>query len=182
MKIFGVLWEAVEALVFAAAIFVVCYLFLIQPNQVSGNSMYATFHDKEYILTDKISYRFNEPKRGDVVVFKSPKNPDVDFIKRIIGLPGETVKLYNGKIYIDGVLLEENYLPKNLLTPGSYFLREGASIVVPRGDYFVLGDNRTGSSDSREWGPVKKEEFIGKVFFRYFPFDRIGADPGKVSL
>lgn len=182
MKIFGVLWEAVEALVFAAAIFVVCYLFLFQPNQVSGSSMYATFHDKEYILTDKISYRFNEPKRGDVVVFKSPKNPDIDYIKRIIGLPGETIKLYNGKIYIDNVLLEENYLPKNLLTPGSYFLREGGAVTVPQNDYFVLGDNRTGSSDSREWGPVKKGEFIGRVFFRYFPFDRIGIDPGKGSL
>ena len=169
-------------MVFAAAIFVVCYLFLFQPNQVSGNSMYGTFHDKEYILTDKVSYRFSLPQRGEVVVFKSPKNPDIDFIKRIIGLPGETVKLNNGRIYINGVLLEENYLPKNLLTPGSYFLGEGRVVTIPDNNYFVMGDNRTGSSDSREWGTVKKEEFIGKVFFRYFPFDRFGTNPGQVSL
>ena len=178
MKIFSVLWEAVEALVFAAAIFVVCYLFLFQPNQVSGNSMYPTFNDKEYILTDKITYRFNDPKRFDVVVFKSPKNPDVDFIKRIIGLPSETVTLRRGNVYIDDKQLEEKYLADKMFTPGSYFLREGASIVVPDGSYFVMGDNRTGSSDSREWGTVGKDEFIGRVFFRYFPFDRLGLDPG----
>ncbi|MDO8515222.1 MAG: signal peptidase I [bacterium] len=181
MKIFSVLWEAVEALVFAAAIFVVCYLWLFQPNQVSGGSMFPTFKDKEYILTDKVSYRFGTPARSDVVVFKSPKNPDVDFIKRIIGLPGDTVKLLNGKVYVNNVMLEEPYLPKDFLTPGSLFLREGGSVTVPEGDFFVMGDNRTGSSDSREWGPITKEEIIGKVFFRYFPFDRFGYDPGKVS-
>lgn len=182
MRIFSALWEAVEAIVFAAAVFVVCYLFLFQPNQVSGNSMYSTFYDKEYILTDKITYRLGEPKRGDVVVFKSPKNPDVDFIKRIIGLPGETVALTNGRVYINNEALPESYLSDKIFTPGSYFLREGGSVVVPDGQYFVMGDNRTGSSDSREWGPMKKEEIIGRVFFRYFPFDRFGLDPGKGPL
>ena len=144
--------------------------------------MYPTFNDKEYILTDKVSYRFGDPKRYDVVVFKSPKNPDVDFIKRIIGLPGETVSIRGTKVYVDNQPIDEKYLPEKMFTPGSYFLREGGSVVVPDGSYFVMGDNRTGSSDSREWGAVKKEEFIGKVFFRYFPFDRFGSDPGKAPF
>jgi signal peptidase I len=182
MKIFSIIWEGVEALVFAAAIFVVCYLFLFQPNQVSGNSMSPTFHDKEYILTDKITYRFNDPRRGDVVVFKSPKNPDVDFIKRIIAIPGDTVSVRNGRVYVNDEELPEKYLADRMFTPGSYFLREGGSVTVPEGSLFVMGDNRTGSSDSREWGPVKKEEIIGRVFFRYFPFDRLGPDPGKEPL
>lgn len=174
MKVFSILWEFVEALVFAGAIFVVCYLLLFQPNQVSGSSMYPTFKDQEYILTDKISYRFGQPKYEDVVVFKSPKNPDIDFIKRIIGLPGDKIKVQNGKVYRNNEMLPETYLPENIYTSPNYFLTESKEIVVPDGDIFVMGDNRPGSSDSREFGPIKKDEIIGKVFFRYFPITRFG--------
>src|SRR3972149_8428900 len=90
--------DVVETVVVAAAIFVVVYLFLLQPHQVRGASMKPNFHDGEYILTDKISYRFGEPKRGDVIIFTSPTDQDVDFIKRIIGLPGERVKIAGGKV------------------------------------------------------------------------------------
>src|SRR4030065_809809 len=107
--------DVIETVVVAAAIFVVVYLFLLQPHQVKGASMEPSFHDGEYILTDKISYRFSEPRRGDVVIFKAPTNPDVDFIKRIIALPGEKVEINNSRITIynsehpNGFTLSEPY-------------------------------------------------------------------------
>lgn len=174
-RVFGVFWEFIEAAVFALAIFVVVYLFLFQPNQVKGHSMDPTFHDGEYILTDKISFRMGLPRRGDVVVFASPKNADVDFIKRIIGLPGERIKIRSGKVYINGALLDEStYLAAGVYTGPESFLAENQEYSVPTGKYFVLGDNRPGSSDSRDFGPVVPKEFIGKVFFRYWPIDRFG--------
>lgn len=178
-NVFGVFWEFIEAIVFALAIFVVVYLFLFQPNQVKGSSMYPTFKDGEYILTDKISYRLGQPKHGEVVVFKSPKNENVDFIKRIIGLPGDSVKISRGKVYLNGKLLDESeYLDQSVYTGPESFLAEDQDITVPDGKYFVMGDNRPHSSDSRDFGPVTTDEFVGKVFFRYFPIDRFGKiDP-----
>lgn len=172
---FGVFWEFIEAAVFALAIFVVVYLFLFQPNQVKGHSMDPTFSDSEYILTDKVSFKMGLPKRGDVVVFKSPKNADVDFIKRIIALPGERVKIKGGKVYLNGAVLDESkYLAPSVYTGPESFLSENQEFLVPAGKYFVMGDNRAGSSDSRDFGPVLPSEFIGKVFFRYWPIDRLG--------
>ncbi len=171
---FGVIWEFVEAIVFAAAIFTIVYLFFMQPNQVKGSSMYPTFYDGEYILTDKISYRLGKPAHGDVVVFKSPRDQDVDFIKRIIGLPGDSVYVQGGRVYLNKQLLDEPYLPAGIYTRPGSFAREGALINIPEDRYFVLGDNRVHSSDSREWGLVTTDEFIGRVFFRYFPFSRFG--------
>lgn len=178
-NLFGVFWDFIEAIVFALAIFVVVYLFLFQPNQVKGNSMDPTFHDGEYILTDKISYRLGLPKRGDVVVFKSPKNADVDFIKRIIGLPGERVKIVGGKVYVNSELFDESsYLDQSVYTGPESFLAENQEITIPAGRFFVMGDNRSHSSDSRDFGPVMPSEFIGKVFFRYWPIDRFGQTWG----
>lgn len=172
---FGTIWDFVEAVVFALVIFFVCYLFLFQPNQVKGRSMETTFHNGEYILTDKISYRFGLPKRGDVVVFRSPKNSDVDFIKRIIALPGERVKIAGGRVLVNGELLDESiYLDPTAYTGAESFLAENKEITVPDGRYFVMGDNRTHSSDSRDFGPVPPSDFLGKVFFRYWPAERFG--------
>lgn len=174
-NVFGVFWEFIEAVVFALMIFFVCYLFLFQPNQVKGHSMEPIFHDGEYILTDKISYKMGLPKRKDVVVFRSPKNADVDFIKRIIALPGETVKLSGGKVFVNNILLDEtDYLDPSVYTGPESYLTENREVVIPAGRYFVLGDNRMQSSDSRDFGPVTPNEFIGKVFFRYWPVDRFG--------
>ncbi len=176
-RVLGVFWEFIEAVVFALAIFVIIYLFLFQPNQVKGSSMATTFEDNEYILTDKISYRLNNPQRGDVIVFKSPRNQEVDFIKRIIGLPGDRIRIWGGRVYLNGQLLDEPYLSPGTVTSSGLFAREGLTITVPPGEYFVMGDNRSHSSDSREWGTVTRDEFIGKVFFRYFPFTRFGPIP-----
>lgn len=174
-NLFGVFWDFIEAIVFALAVFVVVYLFLFQPNQVKGSSMYPTFKDGQFIFTDKVSYRFGKPARGDVVVFRSPKNQDVDFIKRIIALPGETVKLSGGKVYVNGEMLDEDkYLSSDVFTGPEAYLADNQEIIVPDGMYFVLGDNRSHSSDSRDFGPVKPNEFVGKVFFRYWPVTELG--------
>lgn len=175
--------DTIETVVIALAIFVVIYLFLVQPHQVKGSSMVPNFLDGEYILTDKISYRFNKPQRGDVVVFKAPKDQEVDFIKRIIGLPGDTVELDNGKVSVNGENLAEKYLPDSFTTKPGAFLFNLTPVSVPEGQYFVLGDNRDHSSDSREWGFVTMEELVGKAWFIYWPVDKVGFVPKiKYSL
>lgn len=173
-SIFHFFFDVLESIVVALAIFVVVYLFLYSPHQVKGASMEPNFHDGQYILTNKYDYRFNDPKRGDVIVFKSPQNPDVDYIKRIIGLPGERIKLVNNHYYINDVELIEPYIGSDLYTYNGSYLKENMEIVVPENYYFVSGDNRPRSSDSREWGPIERSSIIGKSQLRYFPFDQFG--------
>lgn len=167
--------EALQPVVMAFAIFMMIYLFLFQPHRVDGNSMYPNFHDKELILTDKISYRRILPKRGDVVVFHAPPPFEDDFIKRIIGLPGETIMVKNHSIYINDQLLNETYLPETITTEQKLFLREGVPYTIPDGYYMVFGDNRNYSSDSREWGPIQRNVIVGKAWIRYWPIDKLGT-------
>ena len=166
--------DLVETVVIALAIFVLIYLFLFQPHQVSGSSMYPNFEDGEYLLTDKISYRLREPKRGDVVIFTAPQDTEHDYIKRIIGMPNESVKVESGKIFINGAILNETYLPSHFSTFPGAFTAQGQTIFVPADQYFVLGDNRNNSSDSRAWGFVPKKNLVGKISFRYWPVDHLG--------
>lgn len=173
-KVIDLVFSFLESIALGGAFFVVVYLFIMQPHQVKGNSMFPTYHDKEYILTDKISYKFRLPQRGDVIILKSPKNPDIDFIKRVIALSGEKIKVENGEVFLNDKLLKEPYLEVTTpLFPGG-FLQEGMEVTVPENMVFVMGDNRPGSSDSREFGFIPLENIIGRVFFRYFPLDRIG--------
>lgn len=173
-KVIDFIFSFLESIALGGAFFVVVYLFIMQPHQVKGNSMYPTYHDKEYILTDKISYKFRLPERGDVIILKSPKNPDIDFIKRVVGLAGETIMVKNGQVYLNGQPLVEPYLKvETPLFPGG-FLQEGVEVTVPENMVFVMGDNRPGSSDSREFGFIPLENIIGRVFFRYFPINRVG--------
>lgn len=165
--------DALEPVVLAFAIFMMIYLLLAQPHKVDGNSMHPTFHNKEYILTDKISYRTRKPERGDVVVFHAPPPFASDFIKRVIALPGETVMLKEGKVFINGAMLDESYLPGGLATVEKSFLRNGVPYKVPEGFYIVFGDNRNFSSDGREWGPVKENAIVGKAWMTYWPLDRV---------
>lgn len=149
--------------------------FVIQPFIVDGISMEKNFHNNETILVDKISYNFNAPHRGDVIVFKAPQNPQDDYIKRVIGLPGEMVKISDGKVYINNQLLNENYLGSGIQTEAfdnnnTYFSR-----TLDTDEYFVLGDNRGNSSDSREWGVLPKKNIIGKAWLVIFPFDYRGV-------
>lgn len=164
--------DALETIVVAGSIFAIVYLFLLQPHQVIGDSMAPNFHNNEYVLTDKISYRLRNPQRGEVIVFRSPTNIEKDFIKRIVALPHETVRLTDGKVFVNNEVLDEGkYLSKDTKTfPGS-FTRESAEHKVPADAFFVLGDNRTNSQDSREFGFVAKGGIIGRSFFVYWPID-----------
>lgn len=173
-KVYSILIDLVETLVIAAAIFVVIYAFLFRPFQVNGQSMFPNYHDGEYILTNLIGLKFGTPNRGEVIVFQSPIDKEKDFIKRIIGLPGDKVMLKGGSIFVNDIKIDESsYLPEDFQTYGGAFLSEGNSVTVPAKSFFVLGDNRNFSSDSREWGFVTQEKIIGKSFFVYWPIDRM---------
>ncbi len=179
-KIYFFFIDTMQTILLAASIFLVIYIFLVRPFQVSGESMFPTFKNKEYILTNLITLRFNELKRGDVIVFKAPTDHDKDFIKRVIGLPGDSVSLKGGFVYVNGNKLDESpYLNSDVRTYGGSFMKEEVPVSVPIGDYLVMGDNRPFSSDSREWGFLKKTEVIGKSFFVYWPVNvvRIVKNP-----
>lgn len=171
--------DFIQTLVIFGAIFSVIYLFVAQPHKVSGLSMFPTFHDGDYILTDKFTYRFHDPQHSDVIVLKNPHNEEQDFIKRIIGLPSNRVEVKSGHVFLNGKQLNEDYLPNGTYTNASFFLKEGQSYTVKDGEYIVMGDNRPHSSDSREWGIVKTNEIIGRVFFRYWPPQSFGLFKGK---
>lgn len=174
--------EFFQTLVVFAAIASAIYLFVAQPHRVSGLSMYPNFQNSDYIITDKVTYRLGNPQRGDVVVFKNPRDEAQDFIKRVMGLPGDQIKVEKGYVYINDKLVKEPYLKNDLLTnPGAY-LREGEDVVVTAGHYIVMGDNRNNSSDSREWGEITKAEIIGKVFLRYWPGNTAGLYPAAYSF
>jgi signal peptidase I len=174
-KLIAAIFDFLQSIVVVMALMVMVYLFIMSPQEISGESMFPTFENGEYILTNKVEYKIHEPQRGDVVVFKSPRNKDIDYIKRIIAVPGDTITLQNGKYSVNGQLLSEQYLPPNLYTFAGSFLKENMEVTVPPGYYFVSGDNRPHSLDSREFGFVPKEDIIGKAFFRYWPIDRAGV-------
>ena len=170
------IFDFLQGIVAVAAVMVMIYLFVMSPQEVSGHSMEPNFQNGDYILTNKLVYKMRDPKRGDIVIFKSPSNKDIDYIKRVIGLPGEIVMLKDQHFYINGVLLEERY-EYNKPVYGESFMQEGEEIDVPQDHYFVVGDNRPGSSDSREFGPVSKYDFIGQAFLRYWPTTSFGVIP-----
>lgn len=174
-KLGGYLVEIIETVVVCTAIFFILYLFVAQFHKVSGNSMVPTFKNEDYLITEKVSYRFGSPKRGDVIVLKNPKDESQDFIKRIIALPGDTIRIENNTIFINNQAISEPYLPAGTKTRTGSFLTEGSTVKAGPNQYFVLGDNREHSSDSREWGGVTKEEIVGKAFFRYWPPQNIGS-------
>jgi len=167
--------DTIQVIVFAVAIFLFIYLLILQPHKIKGDSMQPNFPNGEYLLTDKVTYRFNDPKRGDVVVFKAPTGNGDEFIKRIIGLSGEEVYVQNGKVYINGKLLEEPYLAESLYTSGSSYLKEGEKIIVPEGSFLVFGDNRPRSSDSRVFGPITKDVITGRAWLIYWPIKNAGV-------
>lgn len=177
--------DIIEFFVSSAAVAIIIYLFVTQPHQVNGASMEPNFHNGEFLLTDKMSYRFRTPKRGDIVIFSAPPAANCpiglncDFIKRIIALPGERIKVEEGHIFVNGRLLHEPYLDTSLRSNSGYsaksFLSEGAERTVPDDSYVVFGDNRGASSDSREWGPVSLSRIIGKVWLRYWPPQTAGV-------
>ena len=169
------IFDFLQGIVVVLAILVMIYLFIMSPQEINGASMEPNFHNGEYILTNKILYKLRDPVRGDVVIFKSPMNKEIDYIKRVIGLPGDAVSLKENALWVNGVKVSEPYLAPSTPIFGGSYLHEGQSVTVPPGTYFVAGDNRPHSSDSREFGPIAKEDFIGVAIFRYFPFSEMGA-------
>lgn len=179
-KIGGLFLDFIETIVIALSIFLVVYLFFMQPHQVNGESMVPNFKSGEYLLTDKITYRMRNPERGEVVVFHAPpsahcpEGTGCDFIKRVIGLPGETVEVKQNSIYISSSPLREDYLPNNYKTlPGNF--SKNRAIILGSDEYFVMGDNRSYSSDSRAWGPIVKGDIVGRAFFSYWPPETMGG-------
>lgn len=178
--------EFVQSIVLALAVFVLLYLFVAQPNEVKGNSMLPNFVTGEYLLTDKLTYNFSDPKRGDVVVFKAPPTEpcaedECEYIKRIIGVPGDRVMVMGGQVYLNGQILDQYFLPGDFVTDSGMFLSEGLEIIVPEGQYLCFGDNRSHSRDGREFGPIDKKLIVGKAFFKYWPVGSVGLVP-KVTF
>lgn len=166
--------DILEVVVFAIAIFLFIYLLVLQPHKIKGDSMQPNFPDGEFLLTDKLSYRFGQPKRGDIIVFEAPVAQGEEYIKRIIGLPGEKVSIKEGNVYINGKRLEESYLRSTVYTQGGTFLADNQDYTVKAGEFFVMGDNRIASSDSRSWGAVRKEKITGRAWIIYWPPEKTG--------
>jgi signal peptidase I len=178
-----VLIEVIQIVVIAAAIIIPVRYFLVQPFYVRGASMEPTFVDREYLLIDEISYRFHTPKRGDVVVFRYPRDTSEFFIKRVVGMPGDTVDIRSDQVIItndehpEGVIISEPYIDEFTYTG----LNTHATLNP--NEYFMLGDNRDASLDSRNFGPVPEEFFVGKVWVRGWPLHRFSTfDPPLYNL
>jgi signal peptidase I len=172
-------WELVRFALLAIAIVIPIRIFIAQPFVVDGSSMVPTFENGQYLIVDEISYRLSEPKRDDVVVFRYPNDQKKFFIKRIIGLPNETVDIKGTTVTItnkehpSGFILNQPYIENNADSNTHFELKDD--------EYFVMGDNRSASSDSRYWGAVPKNLLIGKVFLRLLPISKVGVLPGSYT-
>ncbi len=165
-------FELIQVAAISLAIIIPVRYFLIQPFYVKGASMEPNFFDHEYLIIDEVSYRFRTPERGDIVVFRYPNDPSQFFIKRVIGLPGETVEIANGKVKVfndsnpNGFTLPEKEYLEQIITATT------RNVTLKSNEYFVLGDNRTASLDSRYFGPVVRDAIVGRVWLRGWPLDR----------
>ena len=162
------LWEIMEVILITAVTVFLIRAFIVQPFLVSGSSMFSSFVDGDYVLVDQLTYRFYEPQRGDVIVFRYPLNPSQFYIKRIIGLPGDHVVVRNGKYLVNDIEIKEDYLDEDIITTGR------ADAVVGEKEIFASGDNRPHSYDSRNFGPFSFDNLIGVVKLRLLPFLRAG--------
>jgi signal peptidase I len=171
-------WDVLRFAFITLVIIIPIRLYIAQPFIVSGDSMVPTFHNGEYLIVDELSYRFDPPRRGDVVIFRFPEDPSKYFIKRIVGLPGETVTVSGGKVFITGKTgtrspINEPYLKQITNRP--------VSTKVGADQYFVMGDNRSVSYDSRYWGPVNIKYIRGRAILRLWPLGELGVWPGKFN-
>jgi signal peptidase I len=156
-------------LIISLAISAFIIVFLYQPVKVEGTSMMPSLDDQERIFVNKYVYRLEAIQRGDIVVFRYPRDPSKSFIKRVIGLGGDRIRIETGEVWVNGNVLEEDYVPSAYADQRSY-----PEIVVPPHSYFVLGDHRTMSNDSRDFGPVNISYIYGKAVFGYWPMDKMG--------
>jgi len=170
--------ELIRFIIIAAIIIIPFRVFIAQPFVVNGASMDPTFATNQYLIVEQLSYHKHQPERGDVVVFRYPNDPSNFYIKRIIGLPGETITFQGNNVYIKEVDAAESY---KLNEP--YLTFKSSNTIAPTtigdGEYFVMGDNRPNSSDSRTWGTLPEKFIIGKAFLRLLPLNQIGLNPGE---
>jgi len=167
-------YETIEAGVFIGSLFIVLYLFVGFPTGVQGSSMEPTLHTDDRIFVSRISYKFESIKRDDIVVIQSPTNPDIWFIKRVIGLPKDTILFKEERVYINSHLLEEPFIKVSTNLWENGFLKENTPYIIPEDSLFIMGDNRPHSSDSRQFGTIPLSAVIGKAIYRYFPSDKVG--------
>jgi signal peptidase I len=172
-KFLHILLDFFELTFIGAGIFVIVFVFIARLLVIDGQSMEPTFHHEEQLIAERVSVKLNPLKRGEIVVFKHPQNNGALIIKRLIGLPGETIKMESGKVYINGELLEENYLADSVITIGKSAIKEGEEFHIPSHHYVMLGDNRGHSTDSRDWGPLSEELIVGRGFLVYYPFENL---------
>lgn len=177
-------WKGLLKDLFTLALLIVVVVipirvFIVSPFVVDGESMHPTFENLDYLVIDELLYNFKSPARGDVIVFRYPGNPSIFYIKRVIGLPGETVSINHGVVTI--ISSEGNKTTLN----EPYIVNEDATytkdVSLNPGEYFVMGDNRPNSSDSRVWGPLPKKDIIGRVDLRLLPVSELGFFPGTTS-
>lgn len=164
--------ELFEAAVVGAFVLILVYIFAGQFLQVSGDSMNPTLLDKEQLLAEKLSIKYQNLKRAQIIVFYSIDQPNKLVVKRVIGLPGETFSIKGGIVYINNAPLDEPYIDKSQVTDGKTEIVENKDYLIPSDSYIVLGDNRKNSVDSRDWGTLKKERVVGKVLVVYSPIKR----------
>lgn len=162
------IFEIVKVVLISLAIILPIRYFLVQPFYVEGASMEPSFYNKEYLIIDEISYRFADPQRGEVIILKNPGDRRFYFIKRVIGLPGEKLAVLNGRVFINDKQLVETYI-KN------FSIDDYGPITLASDEYFVMGDNRSNSSDSRYFGALKRKDVIGRVWVRGWPLDRFNT-------
>ena len=168
-------------IVFLALVLYVVIQYAVQTVHVLGSSMLYTLHDNDLLVASKISYKLHPPQRGDIIVFKPPDEASRDFIKRIIALPGERIRITNGVVYINDQILGEPYLPEKW-TYNNNWPASGQDQIMPPNEYFVMGDNRNHSSDSRTFGPITLDSILGKAEIRIWPLNDIGFFDGKPTL
>ena len=169
----SLLREVAEVLVLA----VILYFgisFAVQAVHVEGISMFATLDDQDYLIANKIDYRLHAPQRGDIIILRPPTNNSTDFIKRIIGLSGERILIRSGVVYINGHRLHEPYLPEEWVNDANWPDNSSTGRLLGPDEYFVMGDNRNRSQDSRFFGPISRDRIDGKAWFRIWPLDHFG--------
>lgn len=178
------IFEYAKFIIVVAVVVIPIRLWVAQPFIVQGASMIPGFHNADYLIIDELSYNFREPKRGEVVIFRYPHDPSKFYIKRIIGLPSEKIRIENGNVAIvdknnspEPKILDENYLPDSA---ANFSGESTASLEVD--EYFVMGDNRGQSSDSRSWGPLNRKFIVGRAWLRLWPFNKVGYLPGSFNF
>lgn len=178
------IWNFIGLFLISLAIVIPIRQFVVQPFLVLGESMFPTFEDLDYLFVERVSYYMREPKRAEVIVFRYPRDEREYYIKRIVGLPGEEIEIKKGNVFIKTISgkkieVKESYLPPNIMTAGDIDVRLG------KNEYYVLGDNRGASSDSRSWGALPAKDIVGKVWLRLWPINKVQAfwtkDAGSIN-